>query len=127
MTIDWQTFFADGRNEKETNLNFDSFSLRLYPESPDELDYNSSTSETGRYTDHFSTLNYCSAENECGEVLAYIHVEDYESGKCRRTVDFFCDEIKKAAAETPEIIPVLQDFREFLLKNGFEIGGSLPK
>lgn len=127
MNIDWSSFFGDGRNEDSTYLKFDTFSLKLSPDFPEERNYSLIVPESGRYTEYFSLLMYqWPDEDDYDEVFAFIYVEDYESGECRKVVDFFGDDISKASAETPDIIPIMQDFREFLLKNGFECGGYIP-
>lgn len=127
MNIDWSSFFGDGRNEDSTYLKFDTFSLKLSPDFPEERNYSLIVSESGRCTAYFSMLMYqWPDEDDYDEVFAFVHVEDCESGECRKVVDFFEDDISKASSETPDIIPVMQDFREFLLKNGFECGGCIP-
>lgn len=122
MTIDWKSFFGDGRNEDDTYLKFDTFSLMLSPDfQPTEFQ---------DYTEYHSILMYRYPDDEedvFNEILAFVFVDDYKSGKCRKFVDFNECDIFNAAEVTPEIIQILQELRAFLMKIGFECGGYIHK
>lgn len=119
MTIDWKSFFGDGRNEDSTYLKFDTFSIMLSPDLPEEFD---------GYTQYHSLLMYQYPDDEedvFNEILAFVNVDDYKSGKCCKIVDFNAGDIYNAAEATPEIIQILQEFRAFLMEIGFECGGYI--
>lgn len=119
MTIDWKNFFGDGRNEDATYLKFDTFSLMLSPDLPEEFD---------GYTQYHALLMYRYPDDEedlFNEILAFVYVNDYKSGKCCKIVDFNAGDIYNAAEATPEIIQILQELRAFIMEIGFECGGYI--